>query len=594
MNIVFFWDKSINEKNAGVPLGGKYDISYSFDKKVLTVKNTKEYCNIWGEGSVKDLVAIVGENGSGKTKLLNVLMEDLSILRSNDRNGREPFIIAIDSGSQLDLYLYKVECHIAAEEGITCKKADQYNLYNKFEVAYFNNQFTVNDYYSRSRCQFDFSLGYEMYLCNKNSREMNHEGSQKDIIVNYTNRENYNIIRYLYLNYEASINCDKELYPVPIPKVIRITVDRSEHNFAYIFDEIEKELRIRKDGQTDQSVYEIEDLNNLEEIKKCLSGLNSITEWEDKIYYELILVLIRRLCIDQYVGDYKHAQIRDVLKIGRNICAKLTINTLQENLNSFISALNSCHGIHEGDKFGEIEPVKAFTEWMEQNQLFIKENKKNEVLNVIVSEKTKEFMIGMLNTYNEIRLARPFLVFSFGISSGEYSYLQLFSNLFQIAEKNDDFTYMNPKNLILLFDEAELTMHPRWQVKYCSWLKDYCNRIFDESDIKIILTTHSPVLLSDFPSSNVTYIKNDDSERKYYRDTSIKPFGCDITTLYSDSFFLDVDGTIGKLAKEYINGLARDIPMKKYEKEEAEERVKIIGERIFRHKLKELIMEYYD
>jgi hypothetical protein len=273
---------------------------------------------------------------------------------------------------------------------------------------------------------------------------------------------------------------------------------------------------------------------------------------------------------------------------------QLSEDNIKEKLKEFIDELMSCPDINEGDKYGEIAPVQTFIKWIEENQTFITYNKTSDILTIKVNEDTRSFMLGLLENYGNLTIAYPFLRFSFGLSSGELNYLKLFADLFQIAEKKEEWSYMNPYNLILLLDEAELTMHPRWQQKYCSWLNNYCNKIFEGFKIKIIVTTHSPILLSDCPTSKVIYIKNKDDKKKYYKDAKLKPFGSNITTLYSDSFFMDADGTIGKLAKDYINNIAKMILKKEYEKEELEARIGIIGEKIFRIKLKELSTEYYD
>lgn len=75
-------------------------------------------------------------------------------------------------------------------------------------------------------------------------------------------------------------------------------------------------------------------------------------------------------------------------------------------------------------------------------------------------------------------------------------------------------------------------------------------------NIKLIITTHSPVILSDFPPNSVCYLRKDEDGHISSRTGGIQTFGNHIHTLYMDSFFLDECGTMGAFAQEKLGTIA--------------------------------------
>ena len=57
-------------------------------------------------------------------------------------------------------------------------------------------------------------------------------------------------------------------------------------------------------------------------------------------------------------------------------------------------------------------------------------------------------------------------------------------------------------------DEADLTLHPAWQVEFISNITYFFPKILPDKHLKlqIFFTTHSPILLGDMPRQNVIYM----------------------------------------------------------------------------------------
>ena len=177
-----------------------------------------------------------------------------------------------------------------------------------------------------------------------------------------------------------------------------------------------------------------------------------------------------------------------------------------------------------------------------------------------------------------IKICKPTYTidFDWGLSSGEENMLRLFSNLYHIfgiydngVSDRDNRIYNNESHsddkskkticdsVLLFMDEADLTLHPEWQRRLILILTVILPQIFPPAcakDIQVILSTHSPLLLGDIPSENITYLP-----QKKEADRPSRPpeetFGQNIHTILKESFFLE-NGTVGAFAAKRINHIA--------------------------------------
>lgn len=141
-------------------------------------------------------------------------------------------------------------------------------------------------------------------------------------------------------------------------------------------------------------------------------------------------------------------------------------------------------------------------------------------------------------------------------SSGEQKTLNFYARLFyakdEIKFKEKTNYNTQSKRIILFIDEGEVGMHPEWQRLFFSKAIDFISSLFDEYDIQIIFTTHSPFILSELPNSNVIFLdKNDIGNTKLVQNKTQQTFGGNIYSLFADSFFMD-NGTIGAFSKKKI------------------------------------------
>ena len=206
------------------------------------------------------------------------------------------------------------------------------------------------------------------------------------------------------------------------------------------------------------------------------------------------------------------------------------------------------------------------------------------------------------NQYNN--LENGFKIKFLNLSQGEANFLDLLSKIFDIATSSKE----NQLSIILL-DEPDQSLHPEWSRQFINLL---CNEIekYEDKNIQIILSTHSPFMTSDIMSEHIYCLENiKGKERNFYneedsrihiysmnkkKDKIYNTFGANIYEILKDSFI--IDKTIGEFSYtkivKLINSLKEDL--KEHSIEYEEFLIDSIGELPLRKKLKEMYMKKKD
>lgn len=185
------------------------------------------------------------------------------------------------------------------------------------------------------------------------------------------------------------------------------------------------------------------------------------------------------------------------------------------------------------------------------------------------------------------------------LSSGERQYLFTLSaylyhlrNIISVPEGSDRVKY---KNVCLFLDEIELCFHPEYQRLFVAnllqSLKD--NKVTDSVNVNVILTTHSPFVLSDIPQSNILYLENGEDAREQMK---VKTFASNINELLAESFFLN-GGFVGEFASQVVNDLANFLLDKQHERrwnlESADQLIETVGDDVVKIQLRKLFVHKY-
>jgi AAA15 family ATPase/GTPase len=191
---------------------------------------------------------------------------------------------------------------------------------------------------------------------------------------------------------------------------------------------------------------------------------------------------------------------------------------------------------------------------------------------------------GHVNTQQQILITH--------LSSGERQFLYMTSTLlYHIMNiKSVPPTREAYRQINLILDEIELCFHPEYQRKMVYWLVSVIKRLKmnQHCAFNIILTTHSPFILSDIVPKNILYLEEGEPTRVPLET----PFAANVNEILKQSFFLK-DGFMGEYAKEKVLSLIAYLTRGNkdnglWTKESAEAFIEMIGEPILREKLREL------
>ena len=141
----------------------------------------------------------------------------------------------------------------------------------------------------------------------------------------------------------------------------------------------------------------------------------------------------------------------------------------------------------------------------------------------------------------------------------------------------------NDNHIEIIIDEIETSLHPKWQKSLVLELIKLCTNFVDKK-FHIIISSHSPFILSDLPKENVIFLK--DGKQKFPFQNS-QTFGANIHTLLSDGFFMS-DGLMGEFAKSKITKvieLLKKDSLSEHEIKKCKHIISIIGEPILQKTL---------
>ncbi len=146
------------------------------------------------------------------------------------------------------------------------------------------------------------------------------------------------------------------------------------------------------------------------------------------------------------------------------------------------------------------------------------------------------------------------------MSSGErhllYAVSYVLYHLKNLQSVRSDANRIKYHNILLVFDEIEMFLHPEYQRRFIGmlldsleWAKLYSHEI---RSIQILIATHSPFTLTDIFTHNTLYLK--DGKAETVKEES---FGANYYDMLANSFFFE-SSAIGEIASRYISMCARE------------------------------------
>lgn len=198
-----------------------------------------------------------------------------------------------------------------------------------------------------------------------------------------------------------------------------------------------------------------------------------------------------------------------------------------------------------------------------------------------------------------------------GISAGEKKLIDIVSNLTSELHRNIDMasasSIRKEKIFLFLIDEVEKEMHPEWSRQFIYYLQKYLsqykynwNEVFYSLEqlnikIQIIMSTHSPFLVSDLHEKSIIKLKRKKDGKIIQTDHKEKSFAQNIQRIITNDFF--INGYFGRFAEEKVQNLLQLLSDQKECSEEQKQSILVeiseIGEPIIGDKLMQMYNEKF-
>lgn len=207
------------------------------------------------------------------------------------------------------------------------------------------------------------------------------------------------------------------------------------------------------------------------------------------------------------------------------------------------------------------------------NDIEGKRNTRTDSFLIPFNSNSRNFIEKCLRGFVKIR---PFNFSWFGLSSGHRAFLNLYARFIKISRDSQ------ANNTLVLIDEGDLYFHPQWQKEYLKKLIDLFELEYNGRKIQLILTSHSPFIVSDLPKSNILFL-SDDKEKEDLIDIP-ETFGANILDLYRNTFFLK-NGTVSDFANEKLDTIINQTIKNIKAKREINSDISLIGDRLIKTQL---------
>lgn len=569
MKIEYIWFKEYKHlKDFEANFGSNY--FFQFDRKnTINIFNNNSYIenffNIENEPKNRlELTAIVGKNGVGKSTILDFISEyikDLEII--ND------YIIIYSIEDQHFIrYQYNqtiVSKNYSNKDIVLTSK----NFYSPTHMTiFFSNIFDVR--YMGMGSEMD-SIDYRNISTNAllgrhdSIEQFLNSEFEKQIFFLYEYRSELEVISLLKIPELIKIEIIDDLAEqIDLPDFIEngiIPLNKWENAAALLFNNGTKNPFVKNLLRMMAQVYFI-NINNI------LYRYSSITDQElpevDGIY--------------RYYSPEKYEEFNSTGKDNNNILDffidNLIISIEKENILDEKNLKGITENLQELEKkfkkFYKIVNEIEFQEFKPTGREFSEtklENLKSQNAFLHTDNlKVEEFIESYTETFEQLQI----LSFSWTeLSSGQYGLLSLFGRFHSTikdiykevenpeeAIENSEQAIEYPTSYLLMIDEGDLYFHPQWQKDWLYYFLQLAISLF-KADVQIILTTHSPLVLSDFPNSNVMFLE-DELLFGSQLEGSPRTFGANINELFSNSFFIK-DGLVGKFGKMKVNKFTKQL-----------------------------------
>ncbi|PFT25293.1 hypothetical protein COK52_06820 [Bacillus thuringiensis] len=600
MEIAYLWVKNYGPfKNQNFNFSSEYIFKYEVDKEVMLIEKNKNYIpnfynikELESNLTISNITGIIGDNGTGKSRLLD-LVENLF---TNEKILNQTILITKNSNGQF--HIFKNEFTIN-EFKLPENQQDEQDILKNFNL-HENSYLTINDkgkistpvsiikfsnifdgrVKENTRIENVIDVSTNNLINNEQdffNSEYSLDTQDADKLFHFMNAE----IRRQVFFVKKFNNRDQSIIPFSLPESVT-------------FAPISSDTLPRK-GKTDNVL-----ISTLRELWLALDEeQTNFYSKENLLTVDTELYNLKQSRLDLAYNFYKaifHAfyneisNKKEVLQPDLQKVFLTKSKDLLKNKNSKEDIVNNIYLFAKQiteeitDSSSLLYGVMSMIIWFKN---YLEENQNQITININLNS-----IVDFLNIYQQSIRSCHYLNFQWrNMSSGESAYLNIYARFYSALK-----TKLND-NLLILIDEGDISLHPKWQRQFLFNLIKFFKEIFTkQKELQIILASHSPIIISDLPNYNIIFLKKDSTDKTKVInsiDDKYQTFASNIHTLYSNTFFLE-NVLIGDFAKYKIDQLIiqlnTSLSNEVYkEKNTIEKMINLIGEPLIRNRLYKLL-----
>lgn len=579
----------------GFNFSPQYSVSFSPETKELQIEK-RDTLNVFRNENIANVTAIIGENGTGKTTLLEFIT-GLSCLPLTPKNN--------DEQNELRTFIAVYMEPDNAEFRVINVTPDKIHLHDLI-----TSHSKMIEPYSDENFRQENYIGHisHIYLSNGAYDSRRNRNERNNGIVNYITIADTTLSTISYDFY-------RKKYCFPVISLIPDTT----------FSALEDLLASQENSQSMQMFFDLLFYIYLDKNRRKFQGkrLNSISFTVKNILKKL--PALEMIPQNNYKSKYFEKERASEVdkryqtifrKIGREtiwnsiICNLIyellfvfedfspevssesthPVNDIFDQCTRFIAGL--CDSKEKSYYEDAIEEISIFRKVLAHAKYTDNSRSQDDAAREIFAQvhvsKFKPLVDHIKSGYSF--LLKYLDIRNFEISSGERALLNFMSRLYfssQINKFIPDKSFEWNDNILLLIDEIDLYLHPEWQRQILNDLLNAIKEAFPKNYVQVIITSHSPIILSDVPLNNSIFLQHKNGKTIQVKH-DIQTFGANIYSLYKDAFFIKDGLAMGSFARETIDSWIEEIKTGKQNADDIDKILELIGEPVIRRRLERM------
>lgn len=548
--------------NQGLNLSSKVTFDYGSEEKKLTLKVNDKYIKEFFGKEIINITGIVGQNGTGKTNVLELIQH---VVAGGNTILNKPFFAIFENEESYTIYSYKT---IIKSANFVYDLINYAGIIPNVTSIFFSNTIDGRKY------NFDKRI--------KNI-------SSNDIVDRYSRVYKKSIIEQIKFinsnNFRYFEDLEKNVNQNTVSEIRPINIVLTSPTWSTILHKIKiLDSKINENRNYNFSIEKF-----AQNFRKKITDIQS----NKSIKYFTAFIIYIDFVLNYDILDYKkntaflseneyHSYINNLYSITQK---DLRIDEIYKFIvGEFAIEIDKYFNVFETQKFLVDLDEREFNNFSNHD---IKENvgtysNRKFEFTLNFNKSTQQFITDYLDIIRD-----ESLIFNFnwsGISSGNVAYLNLLSRFNSISG-------IKKENAVLIsIDEGDLYFHPKWQSEFVYKLIHIIPQII-KRPCQIILTTHSPFLVSDLPKSNLLFVqKNNVGNLSVISKDEIEgeTFGGNIGELFLDAFFMQ-GSLISQFAASKIQIVVDKIHKQGVQIDENDKiLISTIGDELIRTQLKKL------